>query len=223
MTEPNPKPLNRLEVWIAEHSAPIFVCLALLIVLAAIAVFYTFQQAGEAKRQVDVLRPQVTRVVKGAVVCSLDASRGSQESRRCALRLRVALVNCRRYPRCREALLLAIASPTPTPGLDAPPALPTRHSSSGGGDALLPPSNHGHQPPGPATGPPAATPPTTSPAPSPGVSGPPGNPEAPGKGPAEDKPGNPSPGPPSGAGVEVCALERCVGAEVDLNPKGLLP
>jgi hypothetical protein len=197
MTEQSPKPLNRIEVWIAEHSAPIFVTLALLIVLAAIAVFYTFQQAGDAKRQIDVLRPQVTRVINNAVVCSLDAPRGSQESRKCAMRLRVALINCRQFPLCREALLLA--SKPPPPRIDAPPALPSKGSSSEGGDAFQPPSNNGHQPPGPATGPPPS--PAPSPLPAPGQS---------------EKA-------PSGAGVEVCALSKCVDAEVDLDPKGLLP
>ena len=66
MTTESPKPLNRLEVWVAEHSAPVFAVLAALIVLAAVAVFYTFQQSGEARDQVNVLKPQVVKVA-GAI------------------------------------------------------------------------------------------------------------------------------------------------------------
>lgn len=209
--------LNRVEVWVAERAVPIFAALAVLIVIGAGAVFWNYQKQGATQRQVDVLKPQVTQIVKAAATCDAKSLHDRGQSKICAERIRIGLLNCRRVPVCRAALLAAIAGPPPA-RLDAHPALPNRPpSSSGGGDAFQP-SSHGHQPPGPAQGPSPSPSPSPAPAPVPAPS-PSRVPESPGNG-AQGSPGG---GSSSGPGVEVCALERCVGAEVDLNPKGLLP
>lgn len=209
--------LNKVEVWVAERAVPIFVALAVLIALGAGAVFYTYSKQGATQRQVDVLQPQVTQIVKAAATCDEKSLHHRGQSKLCAERIRIGLLNCRRVPSCRAALLAAIAGPPPH-RIDAQPALPTKGSSSSGGGDAFQPSNHGHQHPGPAPGPSPSPSPSPAPAPSPAPS-----PSPPAESPGNGAQGSPGGGSSSGAGVEVCALERCVGAEVDLNPKGLAP
>jgi hypothetical protein len=233
------KPLNRFEIFASDHAPRIFVVVALLIVLGAGAVLWVFQRQGDTQRQVDVLKPQVTKIVRAAKVCSLDAARKSQESRDCALRLRVALVNCRQYPRCRAALLAILTYPPParstsTTSPSSTTATTTAPAEKGG--ATQQPSDNGHQQPGPGKGPQGGNGgnggddqgdgQSAAPAPSPGASGGEGGS---GAGQGQESPGNGAQGSQddsssSGADVEVCALERtCVGVEVGVDPKGLLP
>lgn len=213
----DPKPLNDTEVWVAEHSAPIFVVLVVLILLGAGAVFWTFQKSGNAQEQVRVLRPQVTRINRA--ICDRRSLEDKLRAHRCAERTRVGLVNCRDYRPCRDALLAAIAGPLSRPGATASPGSP---SDTGGGVAQNP-SNPGQQPgPGHQPGHPGHKPPKSSPSPVPAPT--------PAPAPAPAAPtlpnGKPFPGvgPPGGPpGLKACAAVVCVEAEVDLNPKGLLP
>lgn len=218
--------VNRIELWIAEHARPIFLVLAALIVLAGAAVIVTYQKSGDTQHQVDVLKPQVTKIVRAAATCSAQTVKEKKTSNACAARLRFALVVCRRSARCRAALLAIVNYPPPARG--ATEVSPGSAGDTGGGDALQPPSSHGHQPPGPGSQPGhqgngQGKGQEPSPAPSPGPSAPPahepGPPaETPGKGP----PASPGGGSSSGVGVEVCVLERtCVGVEA--GQKGLLP
>jgi hypothetical protein len=219
MTTESPKPLNRLEVWVAEHSAPVFAILAVLIVLAAVAVFYTFQQSGEARDQVNVLKPQVTKVA--GAICDQQSLKHTDRATRCAERIRIGLVNCKRVERCRAALLAAITYPPPAHA-GAPSsttAITTAPTEKGG--ATQQPSNHGHQQPGPSGGQQEGGQ-EASPAPSEPEGGSEGGQgqESPGNGAQGSQDGSSS----SGVDVEVCALERtCVGVEVGVDPKGLLP
>jgi len=210
--------LNRLELWIADHAAPIFIIVAALIVAGAIGITVVFLQAREAGDQVNVLKPQVTRVNKA--ICDKQSLNHAQRAERCAERIRIGLINCRRSEPCRAAFLAVATSPPPPArgGRDSSSPLsstmaestsPAR-GDSGGGDAHQPPSNHGHQQPGPGSQPgqPEAAP---APPPSPGAESPSG-PETPANGP-QDAPGG---GSASGADVEVCAVKTCVGAEVNV-------
>lgn len=130
-----PKPLNRFEVWASDHAAPIFGILATLIVLGAGAVFYTYQRSSDAQDQVNVLRPRVTTINRA--ICDARSLESEDRARRCAERIRVGLVNCRRYDRCRAAFLAALTYP--------PPARPEGEAAAGGGDAQNP-SQAGQQP-----------------------------------------------------------------------------
>jgi len=211
MTNAETKPLNKLEVWVAEHAVPIFGVIALLIVVGAVAVFVTYQEQSGIAERVKVLVPQVTKVNKA--ICDKQSLNHPQRAARCAERIRVGLVNCRHSQPCRAALLAAITYP--------PPAQPTAPSGatprSGGGDAFQPAT--GHQQPGPGEQPGHEGGQDGPPTPSPGPSGPaaaePGPPaESPGNG-AQGSPGGSS---SSGPGVELCVLEHtCVGAEVGLG------
>ena len=209
--------LNRLEIWIADHAAPIFIVVAALIVAGAIGITVVFLQAREAGDQVNVLKPQVTRVNKA--ICDAQSLNHVQRAERCAERIRYGLVNCRRSPACRAAFLAVATSPPPARGATsgATPARGGHDTSSGspgdseGGDASQQPSNHGSQQPGPGSQPgqPEAAP---TPAPSPGPAEPSPKPETPANGPQ----GGSGNGSASGAGVEVCAVKTCVGAEVNV-------
>jgi hypothetical protein len=223
----SPKPLNRLEVWVAEHSAPIFGALAVLIIIGAGLVFYTFEKSGNTQDQVNVLRPEVTTINRA--ICDARSLKSEKKARRCAERIRVGLVNCKRVERCRAAFLAVLTYP--------PPARATAPSSTElepeGGDAVHQPSNQGHQPPGPGKGPSGGNGGNgqgngqeAAPAPSPGASGGEGGSEA---DQGQESPGNGAQGSQggessSGVDVELCALERtCVGVEVGVDPKGLIP
>ena len=206
--------LNRLEIWIADHAAPIFIVVAALIVAGAIGITVVFLQAREAGDQVNVLKPQVTRVSKA--ICDQESLRHPNRARSCAERIRVGLVNCRKVPRCRAAFL-AIATYPPPARSTAPSsttAITTAPDQEGG--ATQQPSNHGHQQPGPSGGQQEGSQ-EASPAPSEpeGGSGAGQAQESPGNG-AQGSPGGSS---PSGVGVEVCAelVNTCVGAEVGLG------
>ena len=211
--------LNRAEIWIADHALPIFAVLALAIVAGAIAIFVVFSRAGEAKNQVEVLSPQVTKVSKA--ICDQESLHHRNRAESCAERIRVGLVNCRKVPRCRAAFLAIATYPPPAhPGAPSSTTATTTAPDQKGG-ATQQPSNHGHQQPGPSGGQHHEGGQEASPAPS----GPPateGGPpaETPGNGAQGSQGGSSS----SGVGVEVCALERtCVGVEVGVDPKGLLP
>jgi hypothetical protein len=226
--------LNRLEIWIADHAAPIFLVVAVLIVAGAGMTFYMWQKQGDTAEQVNVIVPRVTKVSRA--ICDQQSLAHSQRAARCAERIRVGLINCRKVDRCRAALLAVITYPPPargtTPGgRDTPepsrsPAPST--GDTGGGDAQSPPKA-GQQPspgsPGDNNGGQGkGQDPASAPAPAP--SGPPapaGGPpaESPRKGP----PAAPGGGSSSGAAVEVCVPRvTCVGADFpDLDPKGLIP
>lgn len=208
--------LNRAEIWIADHALPIFGAVALAIVAGAVGITTVFLEAGDAREQVEVLRPQVTKVSKA--ICDQESLRHRNRAESCAERIRVGLVNCRKVPRCRAAFL-AIATYPPPAHADAPSdttATTTAPDQEGG--ATQQPSNHGHQQPGPSGGQHHEGGQEAAPSPSPAPSGPP----APERGPPTETPGNGGQGgqggsPPSGAGVEVCVLEHtCVGVEAGL-------
>lgn len=220
MSNAETKPLNKLEVWVAENAVPIFAVIAVLIVIGAAAVFYTYQEQSSTAERVKVLVPQVTKVSKA--ICDQESLDHPNRARSCAERIRVGLVNCRKVPRCRAAFLAIATYPPPAhPGAPSSTTATTTAPSQEGG-AIQQPSNHGHQQPGPSGGQHHEDGQEASPAPSEpeGGSGAAPGQESPGNG-AQGSQGGSS---PSGAGVEVCALERtCVGVEVGLDPEGLLP
>lgn len=144
--------LNRAEVWIADHALPIFAAVALAIIGGAVAIFVVFLENGETRDQVNVLRPQVTRVNKA--ICDKQSLDHPQRAERCAERIRVGLVNCRRSEPCRAALLAAITYPPPARSEPLPNLSKSTQGSGqpGGGDAVQQPSHQGHQQPGPHGG-----------------------------------------------------------------------
>lgn len=218
MTEP--RPLNRFEIFVSEHAARIFVVIALAIVFGAGAVYWVYQRSGDAQQQVEVLRPQVTRI--SHAVCDRRSLEHPDRAAACAERIRIGLVNCRRSQPCRAALLAAITYPPPARGATleggATSSPPPADATEGGGAQN--PSHAGQQPspgdPGHHGGGGDNGGQETSPAPSPGASAP----AAPEGGGAAEPPGNGAQGSQggessSGADVEVCALEgTCVGIEV---------
>lgn len=172
--------LNRVEVWIAEHSIRIFATVALLTLIGVGAFIYLFEKYDNTKTRVDVLEHRVVRIVK--------AHEGGHPPKE---------------PSGSEG---GGAQNPSHAGQQPGPGHPGHH---GGGN------HHGGQ--GPSPSPPPA--PSPSPAPSP-----PPSPEKPGNGPPGGSPPGQAGGPSSGAGVEVCVLERtCVGVEVGPAPKGILP
>lgn len=206
--------LNRFEVWVADHAAPILAVIAILIVVGAGVTFYVWQQQGDTAKKVKTLAPQVTRI--NEAICDRRSLSHPARARRCAERIRVGLVNCRHVSRCRAAWLALATYPPPargatsgaTAGLSSPSTSSPAPGDSGGGGAQQP--SHGHQPPSPGSqpGPESASPsPGAAPAPEPG---PPAS--TPGNGPQNGSGGGSS----SGAGVEVCAVKTCVGAEVNV-------
>ena len=128
--------LNRVEVWIADHALPIFGAVAVAIIAGAVAIFVVFLGQKETRDQVNVLRPQVTRVNKA--ICDKQSLTHEGRAARCAERIRVGLVNCRRVERCRAALLAAITYP--------PPARSPSPSPSPEGGGAQNPSTAGQQP-----------------------------------------------------------------------------
>lgn len=215
--------LNSLEIWIADHAAPIFLVIAALIVAGAIAVFVTYRQQSNTADQVRVLKPQVTRVNKA--ICDKQSLIHSQRAERCAERIRVGLINCRHSQPCRAAWLALATYPPPAREVSSGSGADTR------GGAIQKPSNHGHQHPGPGQQPGHSTP---SPSPGPAPTGPGASEGAPGQ--TGANPGQSGAEPPgqsganrgqsSGVGVEVCTSALCLEAEVglpDLKPKGLVP
>lgn len=222
----DPKPLNKLEIWVAEHSAPIFVTIAVLIVIGAGVTFWIWHAQDDTQDQVNVLRPQVTRINKA--VCDRRSLEREDRAAACAQRIRIGLINCRRAPRCRAALLAAITYPSPA-RKSAPTTTATTTAPSSEG-VVPQPSDNGHQQPGPGDpghdgGGHQSKGQGSPPAPSPGLSPAPGGSVAPEVAPPAETPGNGAQdGSTSGLDVEVCAVERtCVGVEVDVDPKGLTP
>ena len=210
--------LNRVEVWIADHALPIFGVVALAIIAGAVAIVLVFLQAEDAKDQVSVLRPQVTRVNKA--ICDKQSLNHAQRAERCAARIRVGLVNCRRSTSCRAAYLALATYPSSPPAkppdraaTSSPEPSPGSSRDTGGGDAQ-PPSNNGHQQPGPGKGPePAAEPSPASPAASGGSGA--AEPAKPAETPGNDPPAETA---KPGVDVEACVLgAACVGAEVGVG------
>ena len=233
--------LNKVEVWIAEHSIRILAVLALLIAAGGFFVVKVILETGETSDKVTRIEPQVTTINRA--ICDARSLESEDRARRCAERIRVGLVNCRRYSRCRAAFIAALTYPPPARGATSTPEVSPSPASStgdtGGGDAQNPhgagqqPSpgspgdNNGNGQGGQGKGQEPA------PAPSPGASPAPDGSEAPEPSPGGDEgsqgggggaQGGQEGGSSSGAGVEVCVLERtCVDVEVGLDPKGLLP
>jgi hypothetical protein len=225
MTNTETKPLNKLEVWVAEHAVPVFGVIALAIVIGAVAVFVTYQEQSDTAEHVKMLGPRVTRINKA--ICDKGSLKSGPRAQACAGRIRIGLINCRKVTRCRAALLAAITYPPPPRGATEPS--PGSSRDTGGGGAQNP-SHAGQQPspghPGhhgggnhPSGQEPAPTPsPSPSPAPSPSpVPSPSPMPEKPGNGPPGGSPPGHSGG-SSGPGVELCVLEHtCVGADLGLG------
>lgn len=217
---------SKAEAWIAEHSIRIFLVIAVLILTGAYFVVSAFLKSGEAAHEVDVLKPQVTKIYAAAAACAPKTIARDGGEERCSRLLTVALRNCRQAPKCRAAFLAILTYPPPARSTVPSSTAATTTAPDSKGGATQQPSNHGHQPPGPGKGPRGGgdegEAQETSPTPSPAPSAPEGGS---GEAPAQESPGNSAEGgSSSGADVEVCALERtCVGIEVGLNPKGLAP
>lgn len=211
-----PKPLNRFEVWASERAAKIFVVVAALMILCAGAFFWTYQKQSDTADAVNVLRPQVTKI--NQAVCDTRSLESEAKALRCAERIRVGLVNCRRYAPCRAALLAAIAGSSSTTAIEPEGGGAQSPSTAGQQPGPGDPGHHGgsdnhHGDQGQDEEP--------SPSPSPAPSPAPGTEPSP----VVETPGKaPEAAPASGVDVELCALERtCVDVEVGLDPKGLLP
>ncbi len=80
--------------------------------LVGLVVAYLFAAQISTQNQVDVLRPQVTEIVRAASACSGDTLNDRRASNACSARLRVALLNCRQHPSCRAAFLANLRPPT---------------------------------------------------------------------------------------------------------------
>lgn len=224
----DPKPLNKVEVWVAERAVPIFAVIAVLILIGAAAVFYTYEQQGETAHEVQVLRPRVAHIVKCNQRSLLDDKRAEE----CAARIRIGLINCRRSSRCREALLAAIAEPSTQLGATSSPSTrsPSSPSSSPGSDDTGAAKTSPSPAPNVAAGSPSPSRPPRaphegthepSPAPSPAAPGPvTPEPSSPAETPASGPPTAPTAPSTSGAGVELC-LVSCLSIEIE--PKELLP
>lgn len=234
MNQPEPKPLNSLEVWVADHATPIFLTLAVVILVAAGGIFWTYQKTGNAEDKINVLSPKIAHIVK----CNQSSLVDDKRAAECANRIRIGLINCRRSIPCREALLAAIASPA-VPETTATSPSPSSSTTTVGatkGGATQNPSTAGQQPgpgqPGHHGGDgdqggaqegeeapaPVAAAPSPSPAPQPAPAPAP-SPE-PTTGDSGPQTGQETAA--SGVGVELCVLERtCVGLEVGVpHPKG---
>jgi len=224
--------LNRVEIWIADHALPVFAAVAVAIVAGAVAIFVVFLGQQDTQNQVNVLRPQVTKVSRA--ICDSESLKHPDRAARCAERIRIGLVNCRKVERCRAALIAAITYPPPTRGATEVSSSPDATSPEGGGAQN--PSTAGQQPtpgspggghgeghgqghkPGPKS---LAPTPGAEPAPGPPDTGPDtGSPAGPpGQG-GEGGPGQSESKPPPGAGksgveLEACALAVC--AEVGVG------
>lgn len=223
-----PKPLNSLEVWVADHATPIFLTLAVVILVAAGGIFWTYQKTGNAEDSINILRPKVAHIVK----CNQGSLVDDKRAAECANRIRIGLINCRRSVPCREALLAAIASPAPTEvsstGDTNPPASgaeggatqnpstagqqpgPGQPGHHGGGDHHATEGGDGEEAPAGVPSPSPVEEPVTAPAPLPGAT----------EGESGPQTGQENAS-PSGVGVELCVLERtCVDLEVGAHPKG---
>ncbi|HEX7246428.1 MAG TPA: hypothetical protein VF245_12785 [Solirubrobacterales bacterium] len=210
--------LNRAEVWIADHALPIFGAVALAIIAGAVAIFVVFLNQRDTAHQVNVLKPQVTRVNKA--ICDRQSLTHPDRATRCAERIRVGLINCRHSEPCRAAFLAVATSP--------PPARPIS-TLTGGGGAIQQPSNHGHQHPSPGSQPGQGhghghgggheSAPQAPESPPGAESGGQGGGQAPGQERPPAGQGGGQGGSSSGAGVEVCveAVNTCVEAEVGLG------
>lgn len=104
--------LSHTEEWIAEHSIGIFAVVAILMVLGTYFGLRLLGAQERVQRDVNVLKPQVTRVSRA--ICDEQSLNHKGRAARCAARIRVGLVNCRRVERCRAALLAALTYPPPT-------------------------------------------------------------------------------------------------------------
>jgi hypothetical protein len=212
--------LNKTEVWIAEHAIRILLVFAVAILVGGYFVYKTVEQTGQTSKTVRRIEPQVTKINRA--ICDERSLESPGRARRCAERIRIGLVNCRSSEPCRAAFLAITTYPPPARSTSTSTTATTTALSSKG---VMPqqPSHHGHQQPDPSTGPHGGngkgggeaapeSPPAASPGPSGGEGGS-------GAGQGQESPGNGAQGgSTSGAGVEVCALERtCIGVEVGVG------
>jgi hypothetical protein len=169
----DPDKLNPAEQWIAEHSIRIFIAVAAVMVVGALVTLKLVIEQGETQKQVDVLRPQVTRTIHAASVCNARALEREDASKACAQRLRIALVNCRSHPSCRAAFLAlnyplparrGVVPPNPSP-TGSQPAPPPGGAHHGGHSPRQKQSPKSSQPPAQAE--PAPPPTDTTPGNSP--------------------------------------------------------
>lgn len=228
MKAAEPKPLNKLEVWVADHAVPIFMVTAVLILLGAGAVILTYERTGDAEHNIDILRPKVAHIIK----CNQRSLVDQKRAEECAARIRVGLINCRRVRSCRAAYLALATFPeqaaSPTSSSPSSTTATTAAPASGSqpkGGAIQTPSTNGHQPGSPGSpghqegGETTESPQSSSPvAEAPQAESPASTPEAP----SAPAPAPPVTAKPSAPGVEVCVLEHtCLGLELGLG--GLLP
>jgi len=81
------------------------VCLGILVAIVLGAGINNVQE------RIDVVHTETTKLVQAANVCTQKSLSSPRLSRECADRLRTALLNCRRYPGCRQALLAVYGAP----------------------------------------------------------------------------------------------------------------
>jgi hypothetical protein len=215
-----PVKINHFEVWVADHAVPVFAVVSVLMVLGAGAFLIVYHQAGEAQREVDILKPQVTKIVRAASVCDTKTIKELKGARACSGRLRFALTACRHDPQCRAAILAIVNYPSPARG-EGKEVVPQSPSSAGQqpGPGTQPGhQGHGGKPPkkppkSPAPSPVPETPAPIAPQPAPPVDTAPGNSDehSQGNGPPHTPPGQEK----KGVEVDACVTTLCVEVGVD--------
>lgn len=117
MSERQPE-LNGWEVWVAEHSVRLTLVAAVLFIVGGVVAAHLLSGQQKAEKALRILEPQVRKVYKVKPICDTGALYKPKEAKRCAVRLRAVLLNCRRYKRCRAAFLLAGVAPPEAPDKD---------------------------------------------------------------------------------------------------------
>lgn len=148
--------MERLGRWTVEHSGKIFAVIAVSMAIAAGFAIWQIGRQGEIQHQVDVLRPQVTRVIHRASICAPGTLRRISSRRECARLLEIGFRSCRLYPECRAAVLLAIMTPhsegvTPQPSRGGQQPTPSKGGGQGQHGQVTPKSPiSGPKPSGPS-------------------------------------------------------------------------
>jgi hypothetical protein len=206
----SPTELSPTEAWIAERSIRLFLVVAGLMLLGAAGILLILSNQESTQHQVDVLKPQVTKIVRAGNICDPASLTDHKRSKDCATLLRIALINCRRHPGCRVAFLATLRPPlrpsrgggTQNPSPAGQPPGPGSH-----------PGHSGHTPPQPpAEKPPKEQLPPPAPPPAPAPA-----PPAPPEPPVSSSPGNSGNTPGAGKGVKAC-VEIAVSACVKVGP-----
>ncbi len=105
-----------------------FLISAVAMFALAVVVGFGLVESRSASRDINVLRPQVTQIVKAAAACKPPVT--AKRLAICVSRIEAGLQACRLSPSCREAFADVLVAPR----------------KARGGDALQPASNAGQQP-----------------------------------------------------------------------------